>query len=212
MRARLNNSWGQFNGTVYTDFSIVNPLKILAGPSDNRVLARPIIIYTFKQIKRWNFLLNGYGEFGQISCKINPVTNRLLGFPELRGDILDNQNLIGFIKAGQFSNSRRLAEFNLTNGESELVLEREGKLESESDVAINSKKFGPLIAIPRYNYNWQEVCQSKMGFGRLRRGFFQKSLETYTVPKELKHATLVLLCLYFQLLELSFNTERGAAS
>jgi hypothetical protein len=209
MSFKLNGIWGHLRGSIYADFSLRNPQRILTAQRD-RQFANPVFVYEINQPKRWQFILNGYSPLGKIGCHLYPATHSWIGFPAIRGDVTKDMERVGSVTAGRVRNAHELALFALSWGEPELFLERIDVMGGEGDAIIRHKNFGPIARFPQLDYSWQELYKSRMGFGRLRVGAFDFSDESNLSPG-IQVGAIVLVCLYLCLLKPLLNTDSGAS-
>jgi hypothetical protein len=210
MRDKLIQSWGRFEEAIFTDFRLTYPLEILTGPSDDRASALPIIRFSIKQDGRWEFVLTAECQCGPINCRMVPTGKKTSGIPILRGALELDGAKLGCVNVGEGRSS--LLEFkSIADSDAlQLSLERAGP-GPESDVVMIAPSFGMVAKITRNVTEWKEQWQSRVGLGRLKRGGFCGTVDGALLPVELKTAIPCLLSLYFQITEITMNTDLGGS-
>lgn len=184
-------------------------MAILSGPPSQPGEAKPIIHYDLHQRKPWHFHLSGRYEGGQLDCMFAPSSDNWFKKLNMIGKLEVNSGFIGNLKVIASADSQVLMVYEADNNQYTLAANR-NLIGPGSDITIVASDYGPIAKILRWdNPGWREQYESKFGFGTVQRGLFLTD-KLHSSTANLSAATVVLLALYFQLIEHLLNTDSAS--
>lgn len=201
--------WGEFAGTIFRDFTVSYPVTILSGPDERREESLPIVKYSVKGKGLKRRLVSGQTADGTFACDLLPTDAGVLGSPALVGELKALERSIGSATVGPKDTMTELATFRSAGGQwtLNLVVHRPNPAISEGDAVLLDSERGGICILQRRNFTWPEQMNSRLGFGRCKRGVFLDAAQSALTAPDKRFALLFLLVCYFQLLELPFNTD-----
>jgi hypothetical protein len=200
-----NDQWGNFSGDIYTEFRVSYPVGILTTNTD-RQAAAPILVFQVTQPTRWHYVLTGRSTAGEITCSLKSRSKSLLGFPALTGSATCGTSIATLTLASP-ADSQVLSRFTPEHQSWEISLRRAAPVGNESNLVLTHATAGDLIQIIRRDNSWNEQRESRLGFGRLKRGAFLREIDTLSESDFVKFGVVVSLATYFQIGELPLNTD-----